>query len=123
MPKNKYSILALLWFVASWYALLREGTPHLPPPFTLQDKIGHFAMFFAQIWLFARAWIEAQRQPPYRVLFIFAIVFAITSEWAQWWFTQFRRADWQDGVADILGAIVALLLARNLANHRLKTSN
>ena len=115
-PKNRFLIFALLWHIACWYGLLKESSG-TPPPFPHFDKFAHCALFFAQIWLLARAWLAEQRQPPYLGLALFAFVFAGSSEIAQALFTQ-RTGDSMDMLADLVGAGLALLLAQKVYRSR-----
>ncbi|MDO4878123.1 MAG: VanZ family protein [Neisseria sp.] len=112
LPKNKYTLLAAVWLVLLWYGLLRESGGRLPaPPFPHFDKAVHFAIFFAQFWLAARAFPEAGRRPPYRALALAALLLAAATETAQWLFTATRSGDFYDAAADSAGAAAALLLA------------
>ena len=118
MPRNKFALFALIWFIAAWVGLLRNHLgDHAPPPFPHFDKFAHCALFFAQIWLLARAWLAEQRQPPYLSLALFAFVFAGSSEIAQALFTQ-RTGDSMDMLADLVGAGLALLLAQKVYRSR-----
>ncbi len=119
-PKNRFLIFALLWHIACWYGLLKESSG-TPPPFPHFDKFAHFSLFFAQIWLLARNYREAGRQPPWTSLTVFALLFAISSEVAQATLTQTRSGDILDAVADMLGTGAALLLTRKVLQHQ-KTS-
>lgn len=110
---NKWLILSIMWFGAGVYALIfREASGNPIPPFPHFDKVAHCLLFFCQIWLLARTWIEAKKRVPEIALLIFALVLAIGSEWAQATFTLTRQADVWDGVADMVGALLALGLAR-----------
>ncbi len=117
-PKNKFSILAVLWFAIAWYGLMKESSGS-PPPFPHFDKVAHCGLFFTQIWLLARSYIETPVRPiPYRSLLIFALLFATVSEIAQAWLTRTRSGDPLDALADMAGTAFALLLARNVAHNR-----
>lgn len=110
-----YRILAVIWFAAAWFALLRESTPDGVPPFPHFDKVAHCALFFAQLWLAAKSWTH---KPPYVALMGFAALFALTSELAQAWFTQTRSGDIWDGAVDLIGAALALWLDKTVRqNH------
>ena len=115
LPRNKYTLFAAAWFVLLWAALLRESGGHMPPPFPHFDKAAHFALFFAQIWLLAKAFIHDGLKIPYRGLLAFALLFAAGSEWAQAAFTVTREGSVGDGIADMLGASAALWLAAKTA--------
>lgn len=117
LPRNRFSLFALLWFAASIYALLFKAADTAPPPFPHFDKVGHFALFFAQIWLAAKAFRLAQRPIPYRALLFFALVFAIASECAQAWLTATRTGSIGDVAADLAGAAIALFAARAVSRH------
>lgn len=118
VPKNKYSLLALVWFAVCWYGILRESTSNAPPPFPHFDKAAHCGMFFVLVWLAARSFLEERKLPPYPALLVFAALFAVCSELAQLWFTRTRSAEIADGMADLSGAVLALLLAKNVAANR-----
>lgn len=110
-PKNKWTLAAIIWLVAGVYGLIfRESTGSNAPPFPHFDKMAHSLLFFVQIWLLCKAHLQANRAIPNRALLIFALVYAGLSEWAQASFTFTRQADFWDGVADMLGASLALYL-------------
>lgn len=117
LPRNRFGLLTLLWFAAGIYALLFKAADTAPPPLPYFDKVGHFALFFAQIWLAAKAFRLANRPIPYRALLIFALVFAVVSECAQAWFTATRTGSIGDVAADLAGAIAALFAARTVSHH------
>ncbi|ULJ60011.1 VanZ family protein [Wielerella bovis] len=111
-PRNKWLIFALIWFAAGIYALIfREGGTQQAPPFPHFDKFAHCLLFFAQTWLFAKAWLHENRRPAYMALFIFGLIYAISSEIAQHLLTQTRQGDWLDALANMLGVIIALHFA------------
>lgn len=119
LPKNKWLAAAILWFIAGIYSLiLRESSSHIAPPFPHFDKIAHAALFFAQIWLLAKAWLTERKRPPIAALFAFALCYAISSEIAQHLFTQTRQGDPLDALADMLGSSIALYLAHRAHQHR-----
>ena len=101
---NKFSLLAIVWFVAGIYSLIFKESGNTPPPFPNFDKVAHFALFFAQIWLLAKSYIHEKAKIPYLGLLIFALLFAVGSEWAQATFTTTREGSIGDGIADMLGS-------------------
>ncbi|QNS14734.1 VanZ family protein [Mannheimia bovis] len=111
---NKYAILALLWFAISIYSLIfRESTGEsLPIPHF--DKIGHLGIFFVQFWLMARAFIQSNKAVPYLGLMISALFYAFGTELGQATFTETRQGSWLDGLADLCGAGIALLIVKYL---------
>lgn len=118
-PQNKWILASLIWFIASIYALIFRDTPgHSTPPFPHFDKLAHGLLFFAQIWLLAKAYLVASRPIPVRTLLAFALVYAISSETAQSLFTQTRQGDPLDALADIIGASIALIFAYRLYEQR-----
>ena len=118
LPKNKWLAAAILWFIAGIYSLiLRESSGHIAPPFPHFDKIAHAALFFAQIWLLAKAWLAERKRPPIAALFTFALCYAIASEIAQHLFTQTRQGDPLDALADMIGSSIALYLAYHAHQH------
>ncbi|ASK26344.1 hypothetical protein BG910_00020 [Neisseria chenwenguii] len=112
MPRNKFTVLVLLWFAAGIYALLFRESGSGAPPFPNFDKVAHFTLFFAQIWLLARTFIEADKTVPYHALIAFALVYAVGSELAQAAFTATREGSFGDGLADMGGCLTALWLAK-----------
>ena len=127
LPANKFTLFAAAWFAAGIYALIFRESGNAPPPFPHFDKAAHFALFFAQIWLLAKAFIHDGLKIPYRGLLAFALLFAAGSEWAQAAFTVTREGSVGDGIADMLGASAALWLAaktaavKNILKGRLKS--
>lgn len=115
LPANKFTLFAAAWFAAGIYALIFRESGNAPPPFPHFDKAAHFALFFAQIWLLAKAFIHDGLKIPYRGLLAFALLFAAGSEWAQAAFTVTREGSVGDGIADMLGASAALWLAAKTA--------
>ena len=118
MPRNRYSLLALLWLAAGLYSLLFREASGGTPPFAHFDKVAHFALFLGQFWLAAKAFMQAQRRIPYAALFTLAVLLAAGSEVAQALFTQSRQGDMLDGLADIAGAATALWLAHKVSTAR-----
>ena len=118
MPRNRYSLLALLWLAAGLYSLLFREASGGTPPFAHFDKVAHFALFLGQFWLAAKAFMQAQRRIPYAALFTLAVLLAAGSEVAQALFTQSRQGDMLDGLADIAGAATALWLAHKVSAAR-----
>ena len=118
-PQNKWILASLIWFIASIYALIfRDTLGHSTPPFPHFDKLAHGLLFFAQIWLLAKAYLVASRPIPVRTVLAFAQVYAISSETAQSLFTQTRQGDPLDALADIIGASIALIFAYRLYEQR-----
>lgn len=111
---NKFILLALLWFVIGIYALIFREAGNDIPPFPHFDKVSHFGLFFVQLWLAARAFIQANKAIPYFALLIFSLLYAVSSEWGQATFTENREGSWLDGIADLCGAAVALLMVKYL---------
>ena len=118
-PRNKWTAAAVLWFALGVYALIfRENADLGAPPFPHFDKLAHALLFFAQIWLAAKAFLAERRPLPLLGLAVFALLCAGASEWAQGAFTQSRQADIWDVAADMLGAAAALSAAYFLQNLR-----
>lgn len=107
-------MLASLWFGAMiWGLIFREAEPNHAPMFPHFDKVVHFLLFFSQFWLLARAFLTAKKSVPYAILWVAALLMAIGTEWAQAALTHTRQADFWDGIADILGASIALTMAHH----------
>ena len=124
LPLNKFTLFALAWFVSGVYSLVfMESSGTTPPPFPHFDKLAHCGLFFAHFWLLAKAYIHEQRPIPYFALMILALIYAIGSEWAQATFTLTRQGSVTDGVADLVGAGLALTLAHRLTLSRQHTTS
>ena len=111
---NKFSLLAIVWFIAGIYSLIFKEAGNTPPQFPNFDKVAHFALFFAQIWLLEKSYIHEKAKIPYLGLLIFALLFATGSEWAQATFTTTREGSIGDGIADMLGTGAALWVASKI---------
>lgn len=111
LPINKFSLLAALWLAAGTYSLIFREAEGGASPFAHFDKVAHFALFFGQFWLAAKAYIHAQQAIPYRALFIIGFILATASEYTQAAFTATRQGSIADGIADLLGCAVALWVA------------
>lgn len=64
LPRNKFTVLAALWFAAAVYSLLLRESEGGAPPFPNFDKVAHFALFFAQFWLLAKAYMTGKHRFP-----------------------------------------------------------
>ncbi len=112
--KNKWLVLAILWFGLAIYGLIfRQSSPDSAPMFPHFDKVAHCLLFFCQFWLLARACWTAKRRIPYGWLLGWALLMAVGTEWAQATFTTTRTADVWDGVADMVGTLIALGLGHH----------
>lgn len=110
--QNKWLFFSLLWFAAIIYGLLfHSSAPDSTPPLPHFDKWVHALLFFIQFWFISRACFQANKQIPYIALWCGALGLAVGTEWAQAAFTTTRQADIWDGVADMTGASIALILA------------
>lgn len=109
MPKNKLTALAFLWFLGSLYFLLRPANPEEVMPFAHFDKLAHFSMFFGQFWLLCKAYTLELKAIPLKWLLVVAITWAIGSEALQLLLTSSRSAEVWDALADVLGAVLALV--------------
>ena len=115
MPKNHFLLFSIIWFCLTFYGLIFYTPIELKaPPFPYYDKFVHCALFFGQFWLLGKCYLKEERLPPFKVFFIFAVLWAIVSEVLQETMTTTRSGDILDAFADIVGAIVAMLLARYL---------
>lgn len=122
IPANKFSLFALLWFAAGVYFLIFREADGSVPPFAHFDKAAHFALFFAQFWLCAKAFMSERRPIPYIALLAVAALLAVVSEAAQAMFTQTREGSAADALADIAGAVTALWLARKVYANKPESS-
>ena len=111
VPLNKFTVAALIWFVAAIYALLFKEGGNSALPFPHFDKVGHFGLFFVQAWLCAKIFIQENRNIPYKGILFAALLFAVGSELAQAFLTATRQGSIADGIADMAGTVVALWFA------------
>ena len=119
---NKYAFFAILWFIAGVYVLIfRESSGELPP-FPQFDKLCHFALFFLQIWLCAKAFLQSNRTVPKLALILFALLYALGSELGQATLTETREGSWLDGLADMVGALTALWWANFQQEKKVKSN-
>lgn len=118
LPANRYTMFAVLWFLAGIYFLLLRDAGGAPP-FRHFDKVAHFGLFFAQTWLCAKAFIVANKPIPYKTLLAFALVFAVGSEVAQAVWTTTREGSLADVLADVCGVVAALWLAEKVREAKL----
>ncbi len=119
---KQWLILAMAWLGLMIYALLIK--PSSPPVSIAHwDKFGHFGLFFGQIWLLGRSLlgnvVHSSAQAQHKqglttqaigLLLVVALILAISTEVAQGYLTATRTMDFWDGVADMVGATVAVLL-------------
>lgn len=110
--RKKWLLAALAWLAMSVYALIFRPSVHSgAPPFAHFDKFAHALLFLVQTWLAAKYWLSVNRKPPYMLLFIGALCWAIVSELAQHFLTTTRQGDVWDAAADMLGVCLALQFA------------
>lgn len=109
---NKWLLLAMIWFLASIYFLFLASGNN-PLPIAHFDKISHFGLFFGQFWLLAKICLQSNITIPLRSYLASALLWACISELIQ---TQLprRNGDILDAIADLLGALCALWLARKI---------
>lgn len=109
---NKWLLLAMIWFLASIYFLFLASGNN-PLPIAHFDKISHFGLFFGQFWLLAKICLQNNITIPLRSYLTSALLWACISELIQ---TQLprRNGDILDAIADLLGALCALWLARKI---------
>lgn len=120
LPRNKFMLLAVLWFAAGVYSLIFRESSSSAPPFPHFDKFAHFCLFLAQFWLLAKAYIVEKKTVPYRGLLLTALVYALGSEWAQAALTATRQGSFGDAAADLAGASLALWLAKQTVEAKRK---
>ena len=116
---NRYAIYAIAWFVLSAYGFFMRPPSVGVPLFPHFDKFVHFALFFGQLWMVARAY-TSQMRPVNNVLWAgLALVWAIAIEVIQNTLPS-RSADVWDVVADVIGALCALAIAHCVIQNRLR---
>jgi VanZ family protein len=122
MVKAKiFDLMALVLYCAYLYWL--SAQPTLKPPFDLgivyQDKLYHSVAYGIMAFLAWRSGRHFMRQL-YALWFgvVFSSLYGITDEWHQW-FVPGRSTDWQDWLADTIGAVlmVAILYWQKQQNH------
>lgn len=108
-------VVGVLWFGLSCYGLFFRSSGGELPAITYFDKVAHFGMFFGQFYVLAKIY------PPKSVhrtlgLIVVALLWAVASELIQGYFTT-RMMDVWDGVADMMGAILAVMMVRLCHRH------
>lgn len=103
---KKWAMLALIWLILLTYALLLKPTGNVPK-IPNADKFAHFGLFFGQFWFFGRSLIVLSLKTYWTIGIILALFLAISSEILQG-LTGYRSMEFFDGVADMVGAILAL---------------
>lgn len=116
----KWILLSLGWFFLMIYALLFESSTSLGgvPVIPYLDKAVHFGLFFGQFCLLGRAFIYLPNRLFWTILITFAVLFAFGTELGQRYLTNTRSMEFWDGMADMVGAIVALGLVRWAKSQR-----
>lgn len=99
------------WLAIGWTIIILIGclTPHDQLPDTLldwSDKLQHLAIFA----LFTLLWIEAGYSPG--IVVITGILFGGLIEILQYSLPINRSGDWEDLVADSIGAVLGFALSR-----------
>jgi VanZ family protein len=116
LAANKYSFVAvLIWILFITYMCIKTIKVHASI-FKNLDKIVHFTFYFILIFLIFRHLIFIKKtQKKHQILMVlFAIFFGIAIEWAQYYFTTTRKADFFDVIANSLGAISGMILSNYL---------
>lgn len=103
--------VAILWFMMSIYGLFLQAPSTQPPPFIHMDKVAHWGLFLVQFYVLGRVIYAKTYAIPYGKLLLLALFWAISSELIQGYFTA-RHMDIYDMMADMTGAICALVLLR-----------
>ena len=116
---NRYAIYACAWFVLSAYGFFMRPPSIGVPLFPHFDKFVHFALFFGQLWLVARAHTSQMRPVNNQLWLGLALVWAVAIELIQNTLPN-RSADVWDAVADMAGAACALYIAHKVIQNRLR---
>lgn len=103
---KKWAMLALIWLILLTYALLLKPTGNMPK-IPNADKFAHFGLFFGQFWFLGRSLIVLPFKTYWAIGVGLALFLAISSEILQG-LTGYRSMEFFDGVADMVGAILAL---------------
>lgn len=101
--------LALVWFLLSCYGLFWQVSGDAVPAVAYIDKVAHFCMFFGQFYWLTKIYPPKTNARVASLLGV-ALVWAVASELIQGYFTA-RTMDWRDGLADMMGATLAVLMA------------
>lgn len=110
----KCILLSCVWLGFMGCVLLSEssasvgGMPRIP----FLDKIGHFGLFFGQFWLIGKAIVLLPNRLFWTVSLTVAVLLAVATELAQGYLTATRLLEFWDGVADIIGTVVALIFVK-----------
>ncbi|MCO6504802.1 MAG: VanZ family protein [Snodgrassella sp.] len=109
---NKWFFLSVVWFIASIYSLFFASGNHLSS-IRHFDKICHCGLFFGQFWLLCKICLSNGIHIPIRAFLAFALLWACTSEVIQLQLPK-RNGDILDAIADLLGAVCAIWIAKKI---------
>lgn len=101
-----FAVLAFIWFGLSCYGLFLRPMSVGVPSIVHLDKVAHFILFFGQFYLLGR-WCGVHDVKKAVALWGVALVWTVASELIQGYFTT-RTMDFWDGVADMMGASLAV---------------
>ena len=105
---------AFLWSICMLYLMLKSPSNDIPIPlYEGFDKIAHCGSFFLLTALFLYGAVANTKGMARKYLTAFWVLlgtgsFAFFSEFAQYYFTSTRQADWWDIFADAVGIGMAL---------------
>lgn len=104
--KKWFWLVALVWFGLSCYGLFWRVPSGSAPAISHVDKVAHGLMFFGQFYLLGTL-VKINTKAKAVGLWLVALSWAVLSELIQGYFTM-RTMDFWDGVADMVGASVAV---------------
>lgn len=104
--KKWFWLVALVWFGLSCYGLFWRVPSGSAPAISHVDKVAHGLMFFGQFYLLGTL-VKMNTKAKAVGLWLVALLWAVLSELIQGYFTV-RTMDFWDGVADMVGASVAV---------------
>jgi VanZ family protein len=116
-----WRLLTLLWWIITFYLMIMPPSdlPTLAFSETLRiDKLVHISMF--AILAVGLMVVFPERYLPVRVVWvtIIAVAYGILMELVQLYFVPFRSFEWLDIVADTVGTIIGVRLAKKIGPRR-----
>ena len=108
---NLFKILAFFWTLLIFYLCLEEA-PSVPKiTFQYKDKVAHFIFYFVLVYFWIKSFKNI-RLNYILIILILAIVMGVTVEVLQENFTINRTFDWNDILANSLGATASFIYVK-----------
>jgi len=116
LERNAF-IIAVFTTILVAYLSLRSNGVGIDLPFKNIDKVFHFTAYF----VLTTTWLFAFRDKHIKIYIVFLLIlYGITLEYAQEWFTENRTKDVFDALANTIGIIFATIFFEYIYNKFVK---